>query len=259
MEKAIDVSNYSGVFGAAAVACWREQGFDHIVCGTQRPEITRRQLEAAVAGGMGVAAYAYLYWRSDVVEAVQRALAAVDGFAIERLWLDCEDVRGALTAEDVVGRIAAAAAACGDFPHGIYTGRWWWVPNTDNSSAFSHLPLWHAEYTGSPQSLPDFGRFLPYGGWSRPLMWQFQGTTSLCGVSVDLNLRDVTASEPPPLGGDERWELEVLRAGQRFLGALHSGRFALRPVPERRDSVELVKVVDGEWVAFEPPCTLVVD
>lgn len=259
MEKALDVSNYSGAFGAEAVACWQEQGYRHLVCGTQRPEITRRQLETALAGGLSVAAYVYLYWRHDVVAAVQRSLAALEGLPVERLWLDCEDVRGALSAEDVVERIAAAVAACGAFPHGIYTGRWWWTPNTDESAAFRHLPLWHAEYTGSPSTLPDFGRFLPYGGWSRPAMWQYQGTTALCGVSVDLNLREAVALQAPPPLTQEQWELQVLRAGQRFLRALHGGRYALRPFAGRPDSVELVRVVGGEWQPFEPPYEIPVD
>ena len=53
-------------------------------------------------------------------------------------------------------------------------------------------------------------------------------------------------------------ELEVLRAGRRFEQALHNGRFALRPW-QTPDAVELVKVEDGRWLAFEPPCVLVVD
>jgi hypothetical protein len=49
MQLALDVSNYSGIFGSAAVACWRGLGYEHLVCGTQRPEITVRPLRPALS------------------------------------------------------------------------------------------------------------------------------------------------------------------------------------------------------------------
>jgi hypothetical protein len=206
---------------------------------------------------MSVAAYVYLYWRYDIAGQVREALRVVEGFPVERLWLDCEDATGGLSAEAIVEKIGEAVAAGGDFPCGIYTGRWWWQPATGDSAAFKYLPLWHAEYTSGADVLPSFEGFRPYGGWSRPVMWQFQGTTTPCGVGVDLNLRDVPILAPA-LGADERWELDVLRAGRRFEQALHNGRFALRPVANRPEAVELVHVEGGRWLAFEPPCVLVV-
>ena len=91
-------------------------------------------------------------------------------------------------------------------------------------------------------------------------MWPYQGTTVVCGIGVDLNLRESeTAPEPAPLDQAERWELEVLRAGRRFEQALHNGWFALRPVAGRPEAVELVRVEAGQWLAFEPPAILVVE
>jgi len=260
MERALDVSNYSGVFSREAVACWRQQGYGHLVCGSQRSEITRRQLETAVAGGMSVDAYVYLYWRFDVAGQVAAALETVRGYPVERLWLDCEDAAGGLAPAAIVGRIGTAVAACGAFPHGIYTGRWWWEPTTGASRAFSHLPLWHAEYPVVSEPPPDFAGFRAYGGWSRPAMWQYRGTTQLCGVGVDLNQREVLAAvDRAPLTPDERRELDGLRAGRRFQQALHAGRYAFRPASGRRDAVELVRVEAGRPLPLEPPSIVVVD
>src|SRR3989304_1797475 len=121
MEQALDVSNYTGVFGAEAVACWRSSGYTHIICGTQRPPTTQAQLAAALAGGMTGDAYSFPHW-------VVPALAAVAGFPVGRLWLDCEDGVEGHSAATVVALIGEAVAACGDFPCGIYTGRLWWLP-----------------------------------------------------------------------------------------------------------------------------------
>jgi hypothetical protein len=43
--------------------------------------------------------------------------------------------------------------------------------------------LWYAHYDGSA----SFADFQAFGGWTKPAIKQFQGTTSLCGASVDKN------------------------------------------------------------------------
>ncbi len=43
--------------------------------------------------------------------------------------------------------------------------------------------LWYAHYDGSS----SFIDFIPFGGWSRPNIKQYQWNTTLCGVDVDLD------------------------------------------------------------------------
>lgn len=188
MRLAIDVSNYTGPITVDQARCLREQGVEHVIAGTQVPSVTRVQLEAALAAGMTIDAYVYLYWRRDVAAVVREALRALEGLPAGCLWLDCEDQTAGLSPAEVVELIERAHEACGPQPAGIYTGRWWWPNATADSSAFSQLPLWHAEYTRSSDERPDFDSFTAYGGWTRPRMWQYRGTTVLCGVSLDLNL-----------------------------------------------------------------------
>lgn len=251
-QLAVDVSNYSGPISEEQARCLRAQGIEHLVAGTQAPNITRAQLAAAGMAGISTDAYVYLYWRRDVREEVAQARGVIAGFPIGRLWLDCEDDAGGLAPSEVVDRILAAVEACGSTPAGIYTGRWWWEPVTANSTRFSHLPLWHAEYTRSAEDRPDFDAFRPYGGWSRPSMWQYRGTTSVCGLSVDLDLREV---QSPPLSQAEQDQIDLalFRASQRFDRARALGRFVFRPAGGRASFIELQRVEGGRGVSFDPP------
>jgi len=258
-QLAVDVSNYSGAISQEQAACLKARGVEHLIAGTQVPSVTRAQLEAALTAGMSIDAYVYLYWRRDIRAEVARALETVSGLPAGRLWLDCEDGAGGLPGEDIVAVIAGAVEACGDSPCGVYTGRWWWAPSTGDSGRFSHLPLWHAEYTRSAEERPDFDSFRPYGGWTRPAMWQFRGTTSLCGVSVDLNLRQVPSMEQAGLNERDRIELALLRAGQCFDRARALGHYVFRPDPANPARVELQAVEAGRAVSFEPPYLIRVD
>lgn len=259
MQKALDVSNYTGPFTPEVAHCWRERGFSRLIAGTQRPEITRGQLESALEAGLQVEAYVYLYWRFDTAAEVRAAIEAVSDLPVQRLWLDCEDSAEGFTPEQVLSQIGAAVSAAGSIPAGIYTGRWWWRPATADSVVFASLPLWHAEYTPRANLLPDFAAFEPYGGWSRPRMWQYQGTTSLCGVNVDLNLLADETRDAIPDSTGTAWDLRLMQAARRFERALLEGRYALRPVVDQPGAVELVRVEAAGWRSFEPPYVLVVD
>jgi GH25 family lysozyme M1 (1,4-beta-N-acetylmuramidase) len=257
LQQAVDVSNYTGAITTEQARCLRASGVSHLIAGTQAPGVTRAQLQAALHAGMSTDAYVYLYWRRDVPTQVGNALAALEGLPIGRLWLDCEDDPAGLGPAQVEGLIASAVDAAGEFPVGIYTGRWWWQPNTGNSTAFSHLPLWHAEYTGRPEDLPDFYAFQPYGGWTRPAIWQYQGTTPLCGLNVDLNIIDAPPTPQATLAPPDALELALLRAQRGFLRALALGRYVFRPIGA--GTIELQRVEEGHGVSFEPPYTLQVE
>jgi GH25 family lysozyme M1 (1,4-beta-N-acetylmuramidase) len=253
---AVDVSNYSGPISPEQARCLRQAGVEHLIAGTQVASICRQQLEAALEAGLTIDAYVYLHWRRDVVAEVQSARGTLAGLQVGRLWLDCEDDPAGLSAAEVVGRVGAALEACGPAACGIYTGRWWWLPGTGNSTEFAGLPLWHAEYTFSPEARPDFDAFQSYGGWTRPSMWQFQGTTQVCGLSVDLDLLDIAR---PPAAADNSVELALLRAGSRFDRARALGRYLFRPYGADGSSVELQRVEGGRGVSFDPPYVISVD
>jgi len=66
---------------------------------------------------------------------------------------------------------------------GIYSSNSQWSPIMGGSTAFSKYPLWYAHYDYKD----NFSDFSPFAGWSKPNIKQYQGTTSVCSASVDLN------------------------------------------------------------------------
>jgi len=69
---------------------------------------------------------------------------------------------------------------------GVYTSQSQWSPIMGSSyTGGSSYPLWYAHYESPPQ--PNFNDFVAFGGWTKPAMKQFQGTTTTCSASVDLS------------------------------------------------------------------------
>eukprot|EP01012_Entosiphon_sulcatum_P004616 TRINITY_DN1186_c0_g1_i1.p1 TRINITY_DN1186_c0_g1~~TRINITY_DN1186_c0_g1_i1.p1 ORF type:complete len:211 (-),score=26.78 TRINITY_DN1186_c0_g1_i1:38-670(-) len=67
---------------------------------------------------------------------------------------------------------------------GVYTNYYNWEAIAGLGwTGASHLPLWYAHYDNNP----SFSDFQAFGGWTKPNIKQYQGTTSECGVGVDLN------------------------------------------------------------------------
>ena len=60
----------------------------------------------------------------------------------------------------------------------IYTGAWFWNPNTGGSSALSDYALWVSGYTSSPP--------MP-GGWNSWTYWQYTDLNSVSGISGNVD------------------------------------------------------------------------
>eukprot|EP01095_Lingulamoeba_sp_RSL-Kostka_P016016 TRINITY_DN761_c0_g1_i1.p1 TRINITY_DN761_c0_g1~~TRINITY_DN761_c0_g1_i1.p1 ORF type:complete len:238 (-),score=54.37 TRINITY_DN761_c0_g1_i1:816-1469(-) len=64
---------------------------------------------------------------------------------------------------------------------GIYSSSSQWSPIMCGSTDFKNHQLWYAHYDGNP----SFSDFEPFGGWTKPNIKQYQGTTSTCGTQID--------------------------------------------------------------------------
>jgi GH25 family lysozyme M1 (1,4-beta-N-acetylmuramidase) len=102
------------------------------------------------------------------------------------IWLDIEGPqywhKSQQANRDFFNGLVAQGRAMG-VHMGVYTSKSQWIPIMGDWSGGSSLPLWYAHYDGNP----SFSDFSAFGGWSKPSIKQFKGTTSLCGGSVDEN------------------------------------------------------------------------
>src|SRR5690348_1562586 len=181
-EFATDVSVWETPLAQSQMDCFWDSGVRHVVVGTQDALVARQQLAMAVARGMTVDAYVYIYWDTDVAQQVEAAFAMVQGFPIGRMWLDIEQSPGSLGANTLIPRIQAGLDDCNTHAPvgcGIYTGPGWWKSYLANTSAFTQTPLWYALYN-KKRSLSDWSTE-QFGGWAAPVAKQFQ-TAPLCAV-----------------------------------------------------------------------------
>ncbi len=182
---AVDVSFWEGPLSQYETDCFFASGVRHLVAGTQLRETTVQQLSMAVARGMTVDAYVYLYFDRDVVAQVDNAFEMVRGFPVGRMWLDVEQNPEALSASALAARIQAAVDACrarATAECGIYTGPGFWKSYLANTTRFADLPLWYALYNRRT-SLSDWN-VERFGGWTSPEGKQWAEEV-LCAVGVD--------------------------------------------------------------------------
>lgn len=191
MLNAVDISNWSGLITRKQVRDWKAAGVKLVICGTQRDLIAQQQLNMAAAEGLALEAYTYLYWAGDTAYRVRHALDVIRGHPVRRLWIDCEDAVSVFGEAEfriafLEAQIQNALDSCGDMPHGIYTGRWWWEPNMAGSRCFVNERVWYSHYDMQP-NFNDWYNGFAFGGWEHPAGKQYAGSVQLCGVNVDLN------------------------------------------------------------------------
>lgn len=105
-----------------------------------------------------------------------------------RVWLDIEGTQywksdtsaNRVWYQSLVDACKKYAPSCG-----IYTSKvqWQGIMGSTSYEYGSNLPLWYAHYDGKP----NFSDFVAFGGWTTPYAKQYQGTTTLCSMGVDLN------------------------------------------------------------------------
>lgn len=149
-----------------------------------------RDAGISILGFYGLIYFGHPYGETrDVDWAIQLA----QRYGVSRVWLDCEIDAFEVgfvnsTAPNPEKRVAAVQRAVdrvqdAGLNAGIYTGSWWWSPKTWNSTAFSHLPLWHAAYPYDGQPI----RTVNYGGWTDVAIHQYTSSLYVAGRNRDAN------------------------------------------------------------------------
>lgn len=208
MALCIDVSNYSGEISEQQARDLWAVGVRKVIVQIVNERILthRQQIPVLLAQGFEVECYVYVWFSGGeqfVRDRTAWACRELSAFpTVSMLWLDCEQSSEDDPPFDHVNepttKIIAAAVetvTVRGLSTGIYTAQWWWVPGADNSTAFAHLPLWSADYDGDPTLTPA-----GYGGWAHPTVKQYQGTSTLAGVSgIDLNVYEAATGHTAPL------------------------------------------------------------
>lgn len=236
LQLAVDCSNFQGDLGQDVFERWHAEGCRTVICGTDgsqsSPNVFLQQSAKARAAGLNVEAYMYLWYDLDVAARARIKLDLIQqAGGIERVWLDVEDTFTSKGPGEIVGLTALARDLVLErgFQTGIYTGRWYWVPRTNDSAGFSNLPLWLASYDGQQNlDMP------PMGGWTAMYRKQFTDKGSLGGVSpLDLNIEAAPIAPPPPQAPD------AFQVGRREMFDAW--------VRETENHLAWVKSREGEW------------
>lgn len=254
IRRGVDTDNYDGDVSVRRFESLKEKGFDFVIVGAQvgtdGKNYTRLQIDNARAADLEVpAVYELLYWDDRDITRMNRAKA--HGLPV---WIDCEYDIGLAPPEWIVGRIQAAVSFLGEQCAGIYTGSWWWKPSTNNSAAFAHLPLWHAAYPYGVGQLPpagytpDFNTFAPYGGWTRPTVWQYADVAP-DELSFDSNAWEVSGVPVQPT--EDELRLGVIKT-------ITDGKYKPEYIGPNQIGERIVELLNGDGTKAQPPIILAV-
>ncbi|CAJ0932799.1 unnamed protein product, partial [Mesorhabditis belari] len=152
-------------------------------------------LNARAAGITDVDGYIYPCTSSSCPPGANQVEAVIDklnekGAKIGMLWLDVEGTwpSDKTKNQQFIQGMADAAVKKG-VKVGVYTGQYSWPDIVGSWTGMSKYPLWWPNYNNDP----GFGKYPPYGGWTKPLVHQYGGdlTTRPCGLGdMDINYKD---------------------------------------------------------------------
>jgi len=203
LVRGIDVSSHQASDLGALIG---EHTPKHIVVRLYLPDETppqshtTAQIASARAAGCTVGGYVWCYFEFDPRKTVRDAIALARSVNLNLpvLWLDCETYKnrdGSIDRGPDAPWLRAAIAECralGVRP-GIYTAGWWWRDFMDNTTEFSDVPLWAADYNGTT----DIDDVRMFGGWTKASGKQWaEKLPSGAGLDQNVFLDDVTGAVP---------------------------------------------------------------
>lgn len=179
--------------------CFKDNGVTGIILASFREDEMRQcALLARDAGLPIIGFYGFIYFGSGFGETrdTEAAIRLAQEFNVSRVWLDCETDALANGFTDAIRptpeQRVDAIRRCFEMVEsqlldaGIYTGGWWWPSNTNNSTAFAGLPLWHSDYGANDGTKPPVTT-VNYGGWTKVAVHQYTSRLNVCGRERDGN------------------------------------------------------------------------
>ena len=188
----LDLSNHDeSTFDAA---CFKSAGVTDVIMGCQLSGIpARRMIPKLQEVNINVrGTYAFLGFNNWWIQPTRDAINVAKAFNIPMVWLDAEGddvVTGHIVPGVTPGMRIARLHECVDLVQlaglavGIYTGGWFWPPYMNNTTEFSHLPLWHSAYPTNGQPITE----VAYGGWEKVSIHQYTSSYTVCNRNRDAN------------------------------------------------------------------------
>lgn len=242
--KTVDVSIYSGKIPIEKWQKIKDDGYELAVVGLFHGRSVNRfagqQLSGAIQVGLEVASYVLIApwtgWTGpqQVAAGMTQAQAYKDKLRFVAIDVEIDGVT-----EKMIRDSLDTVKELGQRPI-IYTGWWWWYGHFNNSHAFSHIPLWAADYDGEANLDTRM-----YGGWTKAVGKQYAGTTMLHGVNVDLNFFDdefVKGKQEPEVVEDHFAELRKIEMG--FMEATNVAHY--QTVVRQMDLLSHIRHNEGE-------------
>jgi len=176
-------ANTSATF--AIVRCGRSTGTVDPACNSN--------LVAAQAAGLKTDAYIFPCPKCSGGDTqVKNTIAAFGNGTVGRLWFDIEQgpkYWGAVADNVVFFKAMVGAAMAASVSIGVYTSSTQWAPIMGTLDA-STYPLWYSHY----DNMANFSDFKPFGGWNVPMIKQFTGDATVCGIDLDINVEGAGAT-----------------------------------------------------------------
>lgn len=183
----VDMSNYSGALTEGMLDDLWAAGYVgtvvQAITGLNGISYTLQQLDALTRRGFRIAGYVWCFPGAST-QSMKSRLSLFDGFPLEFLALDVEEV--GLSRADVDRDLLLCDQYTGKKTW-IYSGAWFFdLQGWHNQTWWADRELWDSSY----DHVPDVAKgFVPYGGWTRRRMKQFEGTSSIGRLhQIDLNI-----------------------------------------------------------------------
>uniref|UniRef100_A0A6U1XB29 Lysozyme n=1 Tax=Vannella robusta TaxID=1487602 RepID=A0A6U1XB29_9EUKA len=197
--KGFDLSYYQGDVSSSDFSCLKSNGYDFgIIEATKGSQATLNPYISSVVSNArkhikNIDVYIFpdtSHSASSLMNSFIKDLKKDGVLTNNMIWMDIEGTQywsGSCSnnqkwLKEAINTINGLYTGCGHSTCvGIYTSESQWSPIMCNTSEFSNHQLWYAHYDGKA----SFSDFKAFGGWTKPNMKQYQGTTNICNTQID--------------------------------------------------------------------------
>jgi hypothetical protein len=188
----VSVSDYQCLYDASyRFAIFQAQSNN----GAYSSNLKNNVKNALAAGIKNIDTYIFPDIHMDAASQVRSTISKMraDGVPSKgMIWLDVENTslyfsnksQNVSFLHTVMDTCNANWTGCGNkYCCGIYANWTQWSAIMGSDTSFSKYQLWYPHYDGHT----SFSDFQPFGGWTKPNIKQFAGTTDRCGTQIDKN------------------------------------------------------------------------